>query len=399
MTSSFLPKRLDPVLVISLAQLFGTSLWFSANSAGNDLMQSLQLTPTGIGWLTSAVQAGFVLGTLVVALSGIADRWRASTIFVASAIAGALFNVLFAWFADGLSSALILRFLVGLSLAGIYPIGMKLVVSWAPERTGAALAQLLAMLVLGTALPHGLREVGADLPWQWIITASSVLALFAALLIHLLGDGPYANGQLSAPTKAQGKPLGVMDAFRIRGFRAAAVGYFGHMWELYAFWTLVPLLLARSRLVDSYPMLSISLMSFAIIAMGAIGCLLGGSLSKRVGSARVALSALACSGICALIFALGWRDLPELLLALLLLVWGASVSADSPQFSSMSAQACPPQLVGTALAIQNSIGFAITMVSIAAAMALFEHVGIDAVWLLVPGPVLGLAGYMYIMRR
>ncbi|WP_241984183.1 MFS transporter [Aliidiomarina sedimenti] len=394
-----MPKRLDPVLVISLAQLFGTSLWFSANSAGNDLMQSLQLTPTGIGWLTSAVQAGFVLGTLVVALSGIADRWRASTIFVASAIAGALFNVLFAWFADGLSSALILRFLVGLSLAGIYPIGMKLVVSWAPERTGAALAQLLAMLVLGTALPHGLREVGADLPWQWIITASSVLALFAALLIHLLGDGPYANGQLSAPTKAQGKPLGVMDAFRIRGFRAAAVGYFGHMWELYAFWTLVPLLLARSRLVDSYPMLSISLMSFAIIAMGAIGCLLGGSLSKRVGSARVALSALACSGICALIFALGWRDLPELLLALLLLVWGASVSADSPQFSSMSAQACPPQLVGTALAIQNSIGFAITMVSIAAAMALFEHVGIDAVWLLVPGPVLGLAGYMYIMRR
>ncbi|WP_241972374.1 MFS transporter [Aliidiomarina soli] len=392
-------KRLDPVLIIALAQLFGTSLWFSANSAGNDLMQSLQLTPTGIGWLTSAVQAGFVLGTLVVALSGIADRWRASTIFVASAIAGALFNVLFAWFADGLSSALILRFLVGLSLAGIYPIGMKLVVSWAPERTGAALAQLLAMLVLGTALPHGLREVGADLPWQWIITASSVLALFAALLIHLLGDGPYANGRFSAPTKTQGKPLGVLDAFRIRGFRAAAVGYFGHMWELYAFWTLVPLLLARSRLVDSYPMLSISLMSFAIIAMGAIGCLLGGSLSKRVGSARVALSALACSGICALIFALGWRDLPTLVLAILLLIWGASVSADSPQFSSMSAQACPPQLVGTALAIQNSIGFAITMVSIAAAMALFERVGIDAVWLLVPGPVLGLAGYMYIMRR
>lgn len=387
-------RRLPPVATIAIAQLFGTSLWFSANSATDELMQRWNATAADIGWLTSAVQVGFILGTLVFALGGLADRYRASRIFVYCALAGALCNAGFAWLSQGLASGMLLRFLVGLTLAGIYPIGMKLIVSWAPERTGQALAHLVAMLTLGTALPHALREAGASLPWQGIITASSLLALFGALLVLRLGDGPHLP---NAP--APRSMLGGIDAFRVPRFRAAALGYFGHMWELYTFWTLVPLLVASVLTTETPLPLGVAGLSFVVIAMGALGCWVGGALSQRVGSAKVALSALAASGLCALAFALFWQVLPASLLMLLLLVWGAMVIADSPQFSSLAARACPQERVGAALAIMNSLGFALTVVSIAVTTALFEHLGLAATWLLVPGPILGLAGYAWATRR
>lgn len=391
-----------PVATIAIAQLFGTSLWFSANSAADDLMRTWHVSAADIGWMTSAVQMGFILGTLVMALGGLADRYRASRIFVCSALAGALFNACFALLSEGLASAVAFRFLVGLSLAGIYPVGMKLIVSWAPERTGQALAQLVAMLTLGTALPHGLREVGADLPWQYVILASSGLALLGALLIHWLGDGPHLPDarRRKIPSHAgAGRRIAVLDAFRIHRFRAAALGYFGHMWELYAFWTVVPLLVSQTVLASRFSALGVSGMAFAIIGIGALGCVVGGLLSRRYGSAKVALSALAASGVCALMFALFWQHLSAIALGLLLLVWGATVVADSPQFSALSAQACPRELVGAALAIQNSIGFAITVVSIAATTMLFEQVGLSAAWLLVPGPIVGLLGFAWASRR
>ncbi|WP_445211644.1 MFS transporter [Billgrantia hypersalina] len=387
---------------IAIAQLFGTSLWFSANSAADDLMRTWHVSAADIGWLTSSVQGGFILGTLVMALGGLADRYRASRIFVCCAMAGALFNACFALYSEGLASAVVFRFLVGVSLAGIYPVGMKLIVSWAPQRTGQALAQLVAMLTLGTALPHGLREVGAALPWQIIILASSGLALLGALLIHWLGDGPHlpdARQRKAAAHATTKRRATVLDAFRINRFRAAALGYFGHMWELYAFWTVVPLLVSQTVLASEYSALGVSGMAFGIIGVGALGCVVGGQLSRRIGSAKVALGALASSGVCAVVFALFWQNLPAIALGLLLLVWGATVVADSPQFSALSAQACPRELVGAALAIQNSIGFAITVVSIAATTALFEHVGLNAAWLLVPGPIVGLLGFAWASRH
>jgi len=191
----------------------------------------------------------------------------------------------------------------------------------------------------------------------------------------------------------------VLGVFRIRSFRAATLGYFGHMWELYAFWTVVPLLIQSTSLASQFPGLSVSAMAFGVIGIGALGTLVGGALSRHIGSARVATGALAISGLCGLAFALGWRELPTLAMAALLLAWGASVVADSPQFSALAAQACPRELVGSALAIQNCIGFAITVVSIAAMTALLERIGLDAAWLLVPGPLLGLIGFALTSRR
>ena len=375
--------RAYPLAVIVIAQLFGTSLWFSANSAGDDLMRAWALQAADIGRLTIAVQLGFILGTLGFSLSGLADRFAASRIFAVCAVLGAAANAGFALLAHGLGEGLAWRFVVGLALAGVYPLGMKLVVSWVPQHAGAALAWLVGMLTLGTALPHGVRALDVGWGWQATLLVSSVLALLAAVMIFALGDGPHLARRAGAPRLRLGEGL---YALRDPRFRASAFGYFGHQWELYAFWTLVPLLVTAARGAEAG---SPSGPAFAVIGIGAAGCVLGGVLSRRIGSARVAAVALAVSALCCAIypFATGW---PPLLLAALMLVWGASVVADSPHFSALSARACAPESVGSALAFQNAIGFAITMASIELTTRLWPLIGDRVAWVLLPGPVLGL---------
>ena len=384
----------NPVPVIVVAQLFGTSLWFSANSAADDLIRTWGIAPADIGTLTNAVQLGFILGTLTFAVSGLADRYPASRIFAVCAILGALGNAAFALFASGMTLGIPLRFAVGFALAGVYPLGMKLVVSWVPERAGAALAQLVGMLTLGTALPHGIRLAGAGWSWQATILVSSALALVAAVMIFSLGDGPHLKRRHDAPPLRLGR---VFYAFSIREFRASALGYFGHQWELYAFWTLVPALVLLSGLATPGST-ALSGLSFAIIGIGALGCIFGGWWSHRIGSARVAATALTISALCCAIFPLigGW---PAWLKICLLLLWGASVVADSPHFSALSARACAPEIVGSALAFQNSIGFAITMLSIQLGTAWIGDWGTHIAWLLLPGPLLGLLGLYPLWRR
>jgi len=383
----------NPVPVIVLAQLFGTSLWFSANSAADDLIRQWGITSADLGTLTNAVQLGFIIGTLSFAISGLADRFAASRIFAVCAVCGALANAAFALFATGMEPGVPLRFAVGLSLAGVYPLGMKLVVSWVPERAGSALAQLVGMLTLGTALPHGIRLAGAGWSWQATILVSSGLALLAAGLILRLGDGPHLKRRHDAPPLRLGR---VFYSFSIREFRASAFGYFGHQWELYAFWTLTPALIVLSGLaIPGSP--SQSGYSFAIIGIGALGCLAGGWWSQRIGSARVAATALALSALCCAVYPLITDGSTWLKLTLLML-WGASVVADSPHFSALSARACPPEIVGSALAFQNAIGFAITMLSIQLGTRWIGEWGNSIAWLLLPGPVIGLLGLYPLWR-
>lgn len=385
---------MPPVATIVFAQLLGTSLWFSANSAADDIVRSWQIQPADIGTLTNAVQFGFILGTLVFSLSGLADRFPASRIFAVCALLGAGCNAAFALLAHDLASGIPLRFAVGFCLAGVYPLGMKLVVTWVPERAGAALAWLVGMLTLGTALPHGVRLAGSGLPWQLAILVSSVLALLAAGLIFRLGDGPHLARRHGALPLRLGR---VLYTFSIPAFRASAFGYFGHQWELYAFWTIAPALIVVGGLAERGSAL-LSGLAFATVGIGALGCVAGGFLSHRIGSARVAALALATSALCCTIFPLAGAWPAEWRVALLLL-WGFSVVADSPHFSALSARAAPPEIVGSALAFQNAIGFAITMGSIQLATRWVGDWGLSIAWLLLPGPLLGLLGLFPLWRR
>jgi MFS family permease len=377
------PRRVLPVIVFS--QFAGTSLWFATNAVMPDLQRAWGLPPTAVGTLTSAVQVGFVAGTLVFALLMIADRYPPTRVFLACAALGALANAATVLLGHQWTVLLALRFAVGFLLAGVYPVGMRIAASWYREGLGAAMGVLIGALVLGTALPHGLRALGvsggaAPLSWQAVVLAVSVLALAGGIATaSLVPENPQrARGQAITPTA-----LAVI--WTDRKVRASVFGYFGHMWELYTFYVIVPAILA-TRLAGE----AVSAAAFAVIASGFAGCVLGGLLVRRFGSARVAAAQLATSGLCGLAgpFLL---DAPLPVFAAWLVLWGATVAGDSPQFSTLTAQNAPPPLVGSVLTFTNSIGFGITVLSIELFVRGAQGLPLAALlpWLAV-GPALGL---------
>lgn len=378
------PRR--AVMMIALAELFGTSLWFTANGVADALAVQWGAGAVAIGHLTSAVQLGFIAGTLLLALSGLADRYPAARIFFVASLVGAACNLGFALPGNTFETALAWRFCTGVALAGIYPLGMKLVVSWAPAQAGRALGWLVGMLVLGTSLPHLLQAMAFDASWRMTVGTASLLAVVGGVMVLVTGNGPNAG------SRGRFNWGGVLRAFGKKEFRAAAGGYFGHMWEIYALWAVAPFLIAQA-LPASATSATISFMAFVFIAVGAAGCILGGELSARVGSARVGFVALLISGSMCVIYPLltgSGMHLPLPVLAVLWLVWSAAAAGDSPQFSALIAKHAPPDAVGSALAIVNGVGFFITVVSISLLMPLWQQHVVAAMWMLAPGPFIGL---------
>ncbi len=373
------PRHILPVIV--LAQLLGTSLWFAVNAVMPDLQRELGWATSTVGTLTSALQFGFILGTLVFALLALADRFAPRLVFLVCALAGAGCTV-GAWAMVRDQDALMLwRFATGFFLAGIYPVGMKIAAQWYSKGLGGALGFLIGALVLGSASPHALRALGDALPWPSLMLGVAALAALGGVLLFLCtGDPP---GAVARVTTLQWRALGTV--WTDPKVRSSVLGYFGHMWELYTMWVLVPLILA-TRLQGA----GLSWAAFIVLGAGALGCVAGGLVSQRWGSARVAGSLLATSGLCCL--AAPWLiDAPDALFYAWLVLWGITVAGDSPQFSTLTARNAPPQAVGSVLTLTNSIGFAISIVSILLFVFLAETVPLQNLvpWLAL-GPALGL---------
>jgi len=378
--------RRSPLTVIVIAQLFGTSLWFSINGVWFSLSAELGLTEHDLGQLTLSVQAGFIVGTLILATTGLADRFSASRIVAIASVLGALFNAAFILVAPFAPLDTVVRFLTGLCLAGIYPLGMKMVIAWTPTYAGAALGWLVGMLALGTATPHLMRTLTLTLPWEWALLGASSLTLIGGGLILRLGDGPHLPQTAGRIGLKRG-----LEALRIPDFRAAAGGYFGHMWEVYAVWMLIPLLVARevSRLEAATAL--VPLLSYLIIGIGLLGCVVGGQLSRTRGSTWVAGRALSLSGSLCLIYPLlAAIQTPPMIMIGLLFIWGLAVVADSPQFSALASSSAPPDRVGASLAIMNTIGFGLSIPAIWLTSYLWATQGPWVLLWLLPGPMLGL---------
>ena len=371
-----------------LSQFAGGSLWFAGNAVIGDLQIALGLPDAALGWITSAVQLGFIAGTLGFAFFAVSDLASPRLVFLLCALAGAAANAASYALAQGLASLLVLRFATGFFLAGIYPVGMKIAAGWYRDELGKALGFLVGALVLGTAFPHLLKGLGAALPAQQVMLGVSALALAGgAAMFALVPDGPYLS------RGARFDPRALASVFAAARFRASAFGYFGHMWELYAFWAFLPLVIA-ARAAE----LAVSLWTFAVIAVGALGCVAGGLVSLRVGSARVAFAQLSASGVCCLLSPLLFYAPTPLFLAFLLF-WGIVVAGDSPQFSALNAAYAPRELVGSALTIANCIGFAITIGSIELLNAAAGSLGPQWLFvLLAPGPLFGLAALLPLLR-
>jgi MFS family permease len=351
------------LVLVSLAELLGMSLWFSGTMALPQLTALWHTSLSVSAWLTMAVQLGFVLGALATAVFNLPDIFHAPRLFAVSCVAAALANAAFGLVAaQHIGWALALRFLTGAFLAGVYPVGMKILSGWFRDARGTALGVLVGALTVGKALPYAVEGAG-ELHWQAVVLTCSALALAAAALVAFgVKDGPYTAPQPPVDFHQVGA------IFRNRSLRLANFGYFGHMWELYAMWGWIALLLGASAGERGR---AVALASFAAIASGGIGCVWAGWLSDAPNQnaasqiarrARVTIIAMAASGACcllaALVFDIFW------LLVTVSLVWGVAVVADSAQFSTIISEVADRRYVGTALALQTAIGFLLTVLSI-----------------------------------
>jgi MFS family permease len=378
------PARWRTLALLAVAELFGMSLWFSGSAVVPALTKEWNLSEGAANWLTLSVQLGFVAGTLLSALLNLPDIISSRHLFTLTALAAAIVNAAFALFAHDAALGIPLRFLTGMFLAGVYPPAMKILATWFRHGRGMALGVLVGALTLGKATPYLVNGIGSA-NWRHDVLFVSLLAVAGGLIVLVfVGDGPYALPAARFDWKQVGR------VFRSRGVRLANLGYLGHMWELYAMWTWIPFMIRASlSLRKSDPALA-EVASFLVIGCGAAGCVIAGLIADRVGRTIVTSWAMAISGSCCLVIGLLFGANPILLL-IVAAIWGASVVADSAQFSACVTELGDPQYLGTALTIQTCLGFLLTIVSIKLIPRFVDVIGWRyAFMILAPGPMFGV---------
>jgi MFS family permease len=372
------------LVFLSLAELFGMSLWFSASAVAPLLKVEWGLSDASAVWFTLSVQLGFVAGTLASAVLNLPDVFAPRRLVIGAGLLGAAANGSLALFSHGPASALVLRFLTGFCLAGVYPPGMKILASWFRARRGLALGVLVGALTLGKAVPYLVNAVFGSAWRRSLLSASGLAVLGAGLVALFVLEGPFA------PAPARFDMTQVTKVFANRGVRLASFGYFGHMWELYAMWTWLPVMIRSSFSLRGVPPAAAETASFFVIGCGAAGCVLAGLAADRKGRTLVTSAAMAVSGACCVGIGFCYGGPPAVLLVVAA-VWGASVVADSAQFSAAVTELGDPVYMGTALTLQTSLGFFLTTLSIDLVPAFLPALGWRWVFvLLAPGPVLGV---------
>lgn len=380
-----MPRAKNYLSIIVTSQFLCTSLWFAGNAVMPDLAAQYHIPASFLAHITSAVQLGFISGTLLFAVFTIADRFSPVRVFFAASVAAGICNLGTSFNNIDIQALLSFRFLTGFFLAGIYPVGMKIAADHYDKGLGKSLGFLVGALVLGTALPHLLKSFTLHLPWKSVIVATTILSFAGgACMLIWVPNGPYRK----AAQKLQ--PTAFLSGFLQPSFRSAAFGYFGHMWELYTFWAFLPVLLLtyQQHHASSF---NISLTSFLVIGSGSLGCAMGGLLSQYFGPKKIASTALFASGCCCVLSPFVLMHAPPTVLFPFLFFWGIMVTADSPLFSTLVAQNAPAETRGTSLTIVNCIGFFITIISIQVMRWMMNEENAMYIYtLLAAGPLLGL---------
>ncbi len=355
--------------MLCLAELLAMAVWFSASAVVSSLSAAWGLSEAGRAWLTMSVQLGFVAGTLAASILNLPDRMPAHSLFAVSALMGALATAALPAFVEGLAPALVLRFLTGVFMAGVYPVGMKIMATWTKDDRGFGIGLLVGALTIGSASPHLIRVFGSASDWRLVLLVSAGLAAVSSLIAEfLIKEGPYKSPSPRLNWRYAGR------IWRERATALVNLGYLGHMWELYAMWTWVPAFLAASYAAAGVGAKAAAIAAFAVIAAGGLGSIIAGKLADRIGRPAVTIAALITSGACSIAVGFLFGASPAVLTAVCL-VWGFAVVADSAQFSAGLSELCRPEYTGTALAIQTSLGFLLTMVTIRLIPALVNRIG------------------------